>query len=99
MPGAAWFVFVSAENISVPEDYEYPPLVNQHGIRDWKTCFFLVQEFGIASIPGSCFYGEENKELGTEYLRFGACKSDEGLKLAAVRLQQLKPYISRTNKD
>jgi kynurenine aminotransferase len=98
MPGAAWFIFVSVDNISVPEEYEYPPLVAKHGTKDWKACYFLVQEFGIASIPGTCFYGEGNKALGSRYLRFGACKSDEGLQLTAARLEQLKPYISRTDR-
>lgn len=84
MPSAAWFVFVSVDKILLPEEYEYPLLVTNHGTKDWKTCYFLVQEFGIASIPGSCFYGADNKALGARYLRFGTCKSDEGLKLAAV---------------
>lgn len=86
IPGAAWFVFVSVGNILLSEEYNYPPLVAKHGTKDWKTRFFLVQEFGIASIPGTCFYEEDNKALGARYLRFGACKSDEGLQLAAVRL-------------
>jgi kynurenine aminotransferase len=95
MPAAAWFVFVSVDNIMVPEDYDYPPLVAKHGTKDWKACFFLVQKFGIASIPGTCFYGEANKALGARYLRFGACKSDVGLEMAAERLKQLKPYIKK----
>lgn len=60
---------------------------SEHRAKDWKICFFLVQEFGITSIPGTCFYGEDNKALGATYLRFGACKSDKDLELDATRLK------------
>lgn len=98
-PAAAWFVFVDISNIAVPEDYSFAPLVTRHGTMDWKACYFLVQEFGIASIPGSCFYGDKNKALGARYLRFGACKSDKGLELAAERLRHLRPYIMKPGQN
>ncbi|KAF1962238.1 PLP-dependent transferase [Byssothecium circinans] len=92
-PSSAWFVFVNINKIRLPEAYAYPSIVDKEGTRDWKVCYWLVREFGIASIPGSCFYGTENKGLGERYLRFGACKSDEGLEMAAQRLSMLRPYI------
>lgn len=84
-------IFVSVDNISVPEEYNYPPLVAKNNTKDWKVYFFLVQEVGIASIPGSCFHGEDNKALGTRPMF--ACRSDQGLQLAVMRLQQLERYI------
>ncbi|KAF2692057.1 PLP-dependent transferase [Lentithecium fluviatile CBS 122367] len=50
--------------------------------------------FGIASIPGSCFYGPDHKALGERYVRFGACKSDAGFELAEQRLALLRPHVS-----
>ncbi|KAF2658922.1 PLP-dependent transferase [Lophiostoma macrostomum CBS 122681] len=92
-PPSAWFIFIRIHNIMLPEGYKYFPLVVSHGSQDWKVCYFLVHEFGISCIPGSCFYGPENKALGEQYLRLGACKSDDGLDLAARRFERVRPYI------
>jgi aspartate/methionine/tyrosine aminotransferase len=49
---------------------------------------YLVQEIGVASVPGSSFY-RESKD-GEQQVRFCFCKKDETLKEAGRRLQKLK---------
>lgn len=52
---------------------------------------FLIQEIGVAVVPGSSFY--HDKSLGSQKVRFCFCKKDETLEAAAERLQQLKSKI------
>ena len=47
----------------------------------------------MTSIPGSCFYGPEDAGLGQEYVRLGACTSDEGLDLAVERLRAVGSFV------
>ncbi|MCJ1449670.1 MAG: hypothetical protein MMC23_010192 [Stictis urceolatum] len=89
-PAGAYFLFVDIRKIRVPDNYRFPREVLIHGTIDWKVSYFLVNEFGISSIPGSCFYSPEKSYLGESYIRFGVCKSDEGLALARERLLQLR---------
>ncbi len=52
---------------------------------------FLIQEIGVAVVPGSSFY--HDKSLGSQKVRFCFCKKDETLEAAAERLHQLKSKI------
>ncbi len=52
---------------------------------------FLIQEIGVAVVPGSSFYSD--KSLGSQKVRFCFCKKDETLQAAAERLQKLKSVI------
>jgi aminotransferase len=49
----------------------------------------LVQEIGVATVPGSSFF--RDKELGRRYVRFCFCKRDETLDAAIERLRSLRP--------
>jgi aspartate/methionine/tyrosine aminotransferase len=49
---------------------------------------YLVQEIGVASVPGSSFY-RESKD-GEQQVRFCFCKKDETLEEAGRRFQKLK---------
>jgi len=51
----------------------------------------LVQEIGVATVPGSSFFQE--KELGRGYTRFCFCKKDETLDEAARRLRALRVIV------
>lgn len=92
-PVAAWFILIHVDKIKLPHDYTYPHLVERQGTGDWKVCIFLVQEFGITSIPGTSFYGAEKRALGERYIRLRACNSDAGPELAVERLSKLRPRV------
>jgi aspartate/methionine/tyrosine aminotransferase len=49
---------------------------------------FLTSEIGVAPVPGSSFY--HNQELGRTKIRFTFSKSEETLRLAAERLSALR---------
>ncbi len=49
---------------------------------------FLVEEIGIAVVPGSSFYSEP--ERGAQQIRFAFCKRRETLEAAASRFEKLK---------
>ncbi|SRR5579883_621615 len=56
--------------------------------NDLEFARFLVQEIGVAAVPGSSFY--RNPKDGAQQLRFAFCKKDETLDEAAKRLRKLK---------
>ncbi len=49
----------------------------------------LIQEIGVAVVPGSSFYADPAD--GRTQVRFCFCKKEETLRAAAARLQKLKP--------
>ncbi|HEU0184569.1 MAG TPA: aminotransferase class I/II-fold pyridoxal phosphate-dependent enzyme [Blastocatellia bacterium] len=55
---------------------------------DLKFTRHLVQNVGVAVVPGSSFFHQQ--ELGKRLVRFCYCKRDETLKSAAERLQKLR---------
>ncbi len=54
---------------------------------DLKFTRHLVQNIGVAVVPGSSFYRQP--ELGAQQVRFCYCKRDETLEAAAERLRKL----------
>jgi aminotransferase len=57
--------------------------------NDVEFAKYLVQEIGVATVPGSSFYRDPS--LGSTKIRFCFCKKPETLELAAQLLSQLKP--------
>lgn len=55
---------------------------------DMKFGEHMVREVGVAVVPGSSFY--RNQELGRQQVRFCYCKRDETLEAAAERLRKLR---------
>lgn len=51
-------------------------------------------ELGVAAIPPTEFYTEENKWMAENYLRFAVCQTDEKLDMAKDRLRELRKYLS-----
>jgi aminotransferase len=54
----------------------------------------LVEEIGVAAVPGSSFYrtaGTDAVDAGRGRVRFCFCKKDETLAEAERRLEKLKP--------
>ena len=56
--------------------------------NDIEFTRFLIQEIGVAVVPGSSFY--HDAKLGEQQVRFCFCKKDETLEAAAERLSKLK---------
>jgi aminotransferase len=56
--------------------------------NDLKFTRYLVQDIGVAVVPGSSFY--RRPELGAQQVRFCYCKRDETLAAAAERLRKLR---------
>jgi len=60
--------------------------------NDVKFCEYLIKETGVAAIPMSAFYAENNPE--THLIRFCFAKKNEILKEAGRRLQKLNDLNS-----
>ena len=78
--------------VELPADYSFPPHVANRP-RDFKLSWFLIMELGVAAIPPTEFYTEENAHIVEDYLRFAVCKNDDVLENAKKRLRGLKKYI------
>ncbi|KAI4094213.1 MAG: hypothetical protein LQ344_002292 [Seirophora lacunosa] len=52
VPSGAYFLFVNISSVELPEGYQFPPTVAKKS-RDWKVCYYMCQELGVSSIPGS----------------------------------------------
>jgi aminotransferase len=55
---------------------------------DWAFAMYLVERLGVATVPGSSFYGTPGD--GAEYVRFTFSKKDGTLDEALRRLEPLK---------
>ncbi|RAL10946.1 pyridoxal phosphate-dependent aminotransferase [Aspergillus homomorphus CBS 101889] len=92
LPDGGYFVLVNMSAVRIPADYPFPShIVNRR--RDFRLCWFIIQELGVAAIPPSVFYSPENASIGEKYLRFAVCKEEALLELAKTRLRGLKKYI------
>jgi aminotransferase len=60
---------------------------------DMRAADFLLNEIGVAAVPGSSFY--HHPELGKSQLRFTFSKSDETLAAGADRLRVLQPTLRK----
>ncbi|MET0623619.1 MAG: aminotransferase class I/II-fold pyridoxal phosphate-dependent enzyme [Pyrinomonadaceae bacterium] len=65
--------------------------IGRFGFRDdVEFTRHLIQEIGVACVPGSSFYSRP--ELGARQVRFCFCKKDETLEAAADRLRRLQSF-------
>ncbi|GIC90792.1 kynurenine--oxoglutarate transaminase [Aspergillus udagawae] len=93
-PEGGYFVLANMSSVKLPEDYPFPPHVASRP-RDFKLCWFLIHEVGVAAIPPTEFYTDTNAHIAEDYLRFAVCKNDDVLETAKERLRGLKKYISK----
>ncbi|CAG8949358.1 hypothetical protein HYFRA_00004985 [Hymenoscyphus fraxineus] len=91
-PEGGYFVLVNMKKVKLPADYPFPDHVKDRP-RDFKLCWFLIQEVGVAAIPPTEFYTDDNAHIGEDWMRFAVCKEDEVLESAKERLRGLKKYI------
>jgi kynurenine aminotransferase len=86
-------VLANMSSIQLPKDYPFPPHVASRP-RDFRLSWFLIKEVGVAAIPPTEFYTDENAYIAEDYLRFAVCKDDQALEMAKQRLRGLKKYIA-----
>jgi len=91
-PEGGYFVLVNLAKVKLPEDYDFPPHVASRP-RDFKLSWFLIKELGVAAIPPTEFFTDENAHIVEDWLRFAVCKNDDVLDQAKDRLRGLKKYI------
>jgi aspartate/methionine/tyrosine aminotransferase len=75
-PDGAYYVMTDISNFGFADDVEF----TRH----------LIQQVGVACVPGSSFYSRP--ELGARQVRFCFCKKDETLEAAADRLRKLQRF-------
>ena len=93
MPEGGYFVLANLAKVKLPSDYKFPSHVADRP-RDFQLCWFLIMELGVAAIPPTEFYTEENAHVVKDYLRFAVCKDDEVLERAKERLRNLKKFMA-----
>ena len=91
-PEGGYFVLANLGKVKLPKDYEFPSHVKDRP-RDFKMSWFLIMELGVAAIPPTEFYTDENTYLGEDWLRFAVCKNDDVLESAKERLRGLRRYM------
>lgn len=63
--------------------------ISSFGARnDTDFALWLVNEIGVATVPGSSFYS--TNDLGSSKIRFAFCKTEETLRKAIVRLEGMQ---------
>lgn len=92
VPDGGYFVLVNFSKLKLPEDYPFPDFL-QDRARDFKLCWWLIKEIGVAAIPPTEFYSKENEHEAADYLRFAVCKEDEVLEAAKEKLRALKKFL------
>ncbi|MGI8640617.1 MAG: pyridoxal phosphate-dependent aminotransferase [Pyrinomonadaceae bacterium] len=73
-PEGAYYVMTDISDFGFKNDIEFTR--------------FLIQEIGVAVVPGSSFYHDAG--LGAQQVRFCFCKKDETLEAAAERLRKIQ---------
>ncbi len=73
-PRGAYYVMTDISGFGFPDDLEFTR--------------YLVEEVGVAVVPGSSFYSDP--AAGSQQVRFAFCKTDATLDEAARRLMKLK---------
>lgn len=75
---------------SVPQGaYYVMASIGEFGFKsDIEFCRHLVEDVGVAAVPGSSFFS--HSELGTDWVRFCFAKKVETLQAAAERLEKLR---------
>ncbi len=73
-PSGAYYIMADISSLTELDDVQF---VNR-----------LIEEYGVAAVPGSSFY--HRAESGKRFIRFAFCKTMEVLQQAGDRLQRLK---------
>jgi aspartate/methionine/tyrosine aminotransferase len=76
-PHGAYYIMTDISAFGFPDDVAFAK--------------YLVQEIGVATVPGSSFY--QNPADGRTHLRFTFCKTEKTFEAAAERLAKLRTRI------
>ncbi|HEX3120160.1 MAG TPA: aminotransferase class I/II-fold pyridoxal phosphate-dependent enzyme [Candidatus Acidoferrum sp.] len=82
-PRGAYYIMTDISAFPDPDPKRFPAAT-----RDVRFAKYLVEEIGVASVPGSSFYNDPND--GTTQVRFTFCKKEETLAAAEHRLAKLR---------
>jgi len=58
--------------------------------NDVEFARYMVSEIGVAVIPPTFFFSDENKHLAKKQIRFAFCKSDDTIRTAGEKMSKLK---------
>jgi aspartate/methionine/tyrosine aminotransferase len=81
-PRGAYYIMTDISAFPDPDPKRFPAAT-----RDVRFAKYLVEEIGVASVPGSSFYNDPND--GATQVRFTFCKKEETLAAAEQRLAKL----------
>jgi aspartate/methionine/tyrosine aminotransferase len=82
-PRGAYYIMTDISSFPDPDPKRFPAAT-----RDVRFAKYLVEEIGVASVPGSSFYNNAND--GATQVRFTFCKREETLAAAEQRLAKLR---------
>ena len=78
-PEGAYYVLADFASLSDKDDVTF---------AKW-----MIEEIGVATVPGSSFYSPANREMGRSLVRFAFCKKYETLKRAAELLSAVRASV------
>ena len=81
-PRGAYYIMTDIGHFADPDSTRFPA-----DTRDVRFAKYLVQEIGVAVVPGSSFYNDPND--GATQVRFTFCKKESTLAAAEERLSRL----------
>jgi aspartate/methionine/tyrosine aminotransferase len=82
-PRGAYYIMTDISAFPEPDPKRFPAPT-----RDVRFAKYLVEEIGVATVPGSSFYNDPND--GATQVRFTFCKKEETLAAAEARLGNLR---------
>jgi aspartate/methionine/tyrosine aminotransferase len=83
-PRGAYYIMTDISRFADPD-----PVRFQADTKDVRFAKYLVEEIGVAVVPGSSFYNDPND--GASQVRFTFCKKEATLAAAEQRLSKLRP--------
>ncbi len=88
-PEGAYYILTDAHSVmDTAERLHKVSFTTPNRTRDSEFAHWMVNEIGVAAVPGSSFYGDH--EQGSSQVRFCYCKKPETLELAERLLLKLK---------
>jgi aminotransferase len=87
-PRGAYYIMTDIGRFADPDPTRFAA-----DTRDVRFAKYLVQEIGVAVVPGSSFYNDPND--GSTQVRFTFCKKESTLAAAEERLSRLSGQFSR----
>ncbi len=88
-PRGAYYIMTDISRFADPDPRRFPAAT-----KDVAFAKFLVEEIGVAVVPGSSFYNDPSD--GASQVRFTFCKKEETLAAAEQRLSKLRPAAGKT---